>query len=345
MQRYSSRVCLCVMLTLTLGLFARPSRADVIPDDEDRPIRLFATAFIEPIGSAHSLGEATINGRRTRGEQMIWAGDRVEAPAYGDIHLSIDDVGKASLTGGAVASFAAPRSRLDDGARRRILIANLARGGMKLKLKGDAAAYIEAGSRVLTSSRGAIFNVEVRESEVKVETLSGTVDSTSQNQQRAYKIAAYGRGLDISVGARSSSEVQVRVTDAADQPLPDVPVSFALTKGIGMLSSAGKTAGSTITVTTGPNGVASATFAAGPSPGSTSITATAGNSSITGNVSVTAGVAAGVSTATKLLIGLGAGGAAAVCAAVCRGSGSQPAPPAPANQPRTVVFNPPNVRP
>lgn len=347
MKRYYLTVSSCLILALVSAATVRPvNAADSI--DHDKPIRLFATAFVEPIGKVDWSTRAIINGRPAPGEQLIWAGDLIQAPANDRVHLSLDEIGEISLSTGALARLARTHKRFESGAGGFVLIASLVKGNMKVNLIDNAEAYIEAGHRALNSTPGAAFNVRVRDGEAVVETTVGSVESNPLPQARKYKIVAYGRGLDISVAARSSSEVQVRVTDAMDQPMPDVPVEFSLSKGIGVLGSAGKTAGTTVTVTTGPDGVASATFTAGSSTGSTSVTARAGDSSVSGNVNVSGVVAGGLSLTTKLLIGLGAGGAAAG-AALALGGGhkqtQQSTPPPPTPQTKPVVFDPPSARP
>ncbi|HEX9580962.1 MAG TPA: Ig-like domain-containing protein [Gemmatimonadales bacterium] len=92
----------------------------------------------------------------------------------------------------------------------------------------------------------------------------------------AIAIAA-GDNQTAAVNAAVSVPPAVRVTDASGNPVPQEPVTFAVTSGGGTVSP-------TTSVLTGGDGVALATsWTMGPSPGTNTLTATASASGLVGN--------------------------------------------------------------
>jgi hypothetical protein len=331
-------ISLLLVIVLAAGLAITPANAGDNGGDEisPRPIRLYATAYVGPIGKMESYGAVAAGAGRDFGERPVWAGDLIQAPVNG-ARVSLDAVGQITLKEGAIARFTTKRIRLDDGSGGYVLVASMASGEMNVRLSADAEAYVEAGGSVLTSSRGARFDVSLGKGELILHTVSGTVRTATQAPERRYKISAYGRGLDISVSARSSREIQVVVTDEHDKPVPDVPVVFALSQAIGSLGGAGQAAGTAITVTTGPQGIATTTFTAASAKTAGSITATVSgtNTSVTGNISVSTAVLS--TTTIGIIAGVAAAGAVGGAIAATRGGSTPPHAP--------ISFGPPGVKP
>ena len=171
----------------------------------------------------------------------------------------------------------------------------------------------------------------------------GTVRA-EQLPQSDYKIQVVdelGRpvtsGAQLSVRARSVRQIQVRVTDKDDRPVPDIPVVFLLGGSGGGTLGSGAAAGSTVSVTTNAQGIATTSFTAGPTPTSASVTATVPGTTATTTVGVTTTAAAGILTGTTLAIVVAAvaGGTAAAVVAVKNAQKN--------SEPITVL--PPNITP
>lgn len=320
---------LAVMASLT------PPRTLGAGHSEDQnPIRLYATATAGPIGVTHSLGGLSINGRATHGEQLIWGGELLRA-SNTNIVVDLSPLGRITLKSGAIAKLSRARGTIDN-TSGEVLIAAIVTGEIDVRLS-EAAAYVEAWGSAFTASRGASFRVGARDGRALLNTMTGTV-TEAQAAQPKYRIRPpVGQGGDISVKARSTRQIQMQVTDENDRPLPDVPVVFALGGGGGSLGS-GAAAGSTITVTTNAQGIATASFTAGPTTGSASVTATVAGTSVSTTVGVTTTVAAGVLAGTTgIIAGVAAAAGAAAVVAVKKAQDDDPAEP--------VTAQPPNITP
>jgi len=327
-------------MVLIESLIPKPILAD--DSDHDRPVRLYASAFAAPIGKFLALVPVSINGRRAaRGEQFIWGGEMLQAPDTG-VRVELDELGRVTLGGGAIVRFATARTTFDDGTRGNVLIASLINGAITLKLQGDAGAYVEAGGSVFTSSRGASFHVGVTEGRAALTTLAGTVrvEQTAQSELNIRFVDELGRpaasGAQLSVRVRAARQIQVRVTDKNDRPVPDMPVVFALAgQGGGTLGS-GATAGTSLSVTTNAQGIATTSFSAGATPASTSVTAAVPGTSASTAIGVTTTAATGVITGTTLgIVAAVAGGTVATVVAVKQAQGNR--------EPVTAL--PPNITP
>jgi hypothetical protein len=291
-----------------------PSRALGANHSEDQnPIRLYATATAGPIGVSHSLGGLSINGRTTHGEQLIWGGDLLRA-SNTNIVIDLSPLGRVTLRSGAIAKLSRARGTIEN-ISEEILIAAIVTGEIDVRLS-EAAAYVEARGSAFTALRGASFSVEAREGRALLNTTTGTV-TEAQVAQPQYRIRPpVGQGGDISVKARATRQIQMQVTDENGRPMPDVPVVFALGGGGGSLSS-GAAAGSTVTVTTNAQGIATASFTAGPTTGSASVTATVAGTSVSATVGVTTAAAGVLAGTTGIIAGVAAAaGAAATVVAV-----------------------------
>ena len=296
-------VALSLVLILFAGLSPKLTYADNKVDG-DKPIRLWVTESASPIGKVESIGPLAINGRVAGGDQLIWGGEILQAPIDRSVRVSLDSIGQVTLHGGSVARLAVSWRRFEDNIDGSILIASLIQGVVAVKLRDNAEAYIEASGSVVTSSRGASFNVGVGESGPVWNATVGTVSAEHQAGARGnYMIRPAGNRAKIDVKLNKSQEAKFVVTDEHDKPVPDVPVVFVAAGGATFASGA-----STVTVTTSALGIASAPVT-GTAVGATSVTATiAGtNTSATLGVGVATGGVLGAGAITAIAIAAGAG--------------------------------------
>lgn len=292
-----------------------PARAEN-RSDEVKPLKLYATERVSPIGRVFSTGQSRfalrVDGRAIEGEQMVWEGQLIEAPANASARVRFDSVGEVTLARGASARFSISQSE------SRVLVASLARGDIKVRLEPEAAAFVSAYGTTFSSSPGAAFRVMTRATEATVETISGRVE-TQQPAQRRYVVRPVGSGSSISVRARATRQIQVRVTDENDKPVPDIPIIFALSSGGGNFAGSFSGGRTSVTVRTDAQGVARTDFTADSSAVSNGITATVEGTrySWEGTISVVAG---GFWTArnTAIIVGIAAGAAIGIAIAATR---------------------------
>jgi hypothetical protein len=228
-----SAIPLLMILALITGLTPQAVRSDGDGSNEDRPIRLYASARFGPIGAikGNSGGNSSvvINGQRVGGEQVIWGGELIEAPLDRSLRVSFDSIGQVTLDSGTMVRFGTALANPDD-AGRHVLVASLVNGGLHIKLEREAGAYVEASGSRFTASRNAQFRVEVAEGLALVETITGTVAAEQQptGQRRYILRPVAGQGAALSVAARSTRQIQIQVTDENDRPIPDLPLLFSL---------------------------------------------------------------------------------------------------------------------
>ena len=275
-------IALLLIFAVVANLSPRLARAD--KNDDEKPIKLFAVASMSPIGIAHSSGRMLINGRLQIGEEWVWGGELVQAPFDTNMTLQLDDIGQVSLRKGSIARFATTLTTFADGTSGRKLITWLAQGDMKVSLQADAGAYVEAGSSTFHAERGATFKISIRDGMAELADVTGNIEVAPQNVQAARKIfplGASGRPVaeqgKIQVRLRSTRTVQFQVTDENDRPLPDIPIIITLGSSAHGVLGAGAT---TISTTTGANGVASANFVGGAVKGTDSVTAQISGSNV-----------------------------------------------------------------
>jgi hypothetical protein len=274
---------LLLMAVLTSASFPTPARANDHSLPEESPIRLYASARIAPIGaiSVNSLSgpAVAINGRPAQTEAPIWSGELIRVAAGRTVKVILNSIGQVTLARGAVARFAIARAS-SDGAAYDVLVASIAAGSADVRLNPGVGAYVETGISALTSSRGAIFSVNVEEGRAFISTVTGAVRLQDQPPPQDVNIRVVddlGRpvssGSQFSVRARSTRQVQVQVTDKNDKPLPDLPVLFSL--GDPCLGSlgVGAVAGMTLMQKTDNRGIAAVPLVAGAARCAASITA------------------------------------------------------------------------
>lgn len=338
---------LFLIVALTAGLAPARVCAGGHGTDQERPIRLYATARFGPIGAIklNSLSDAAvaIDGRIAQGEAPIWGGELIKALADRKVRVALDSIGQVTLSRGSMVRFASARASSDN-AGYEVLVASILAGSVDVKLNAGAGAYVEAGRSALTASRGASFSVSVQEGRASISTVVGVVRVQDQAPPQDVNIRVVddlGRpvssGSQFSVRARSTRQVQVQVTDKNDKPLPDLPVLFSL--GDPCLGSLGlgAVAGLTLVQKTDKRGIAAVPLVAGAARCAASIIAKVQgtNASVTIQTNVQSS-ARFWNTQNTLLVVAAAAAAGAVTGVVVANSGS--------NEPITPV-PPPGVKP
>jgi hypothetical protein len=270
-------IALLLVLALISGFIPNVVRADGDSLKADRPIRLYASAHFGPIGAINGdspgISGVVVNGRVTHGEQMIWGGELIEAPLDRSVRVSFDSIGQVTLNRGAMVRFGTALANPDD-AGRRVLVASLINGGLRVNLAQDAGAYIEAAGSRFTASRNAQFLISVDNGIVSTNTTAGTVVVEQQpaGQRRYILRPVAGQGATLSVAARSTRQIQIQVTDENDRPIPDLAMLFSL--GSPCLGSLGigAGAGNLTREKTDNRGIASVPWVAGAARCTGSIT-------------------------------------------------------------------------
>jgi hypothetical protein len=271
-----------------------PGSARANGSGEDRPIRLYGTAHVGPIGvlSNDNLkqGSVKINGQAASAGQPVWSGDLVQSDAGARVSVSLDSIGAISLAGGAHVRLAAGRFTQNDGSRALTLIASLARGEMTVDLEQTAGAYLRAAGSAYACSQGAVFKASVKEGRAFIAVKSGEVRAEPQAAQHQYTIRPVGHDSKIRVEASELTTLRVQVMED-DKPVPGVGVLFALDTSaaiIGLLGM-GTLSGTTANVVTGSDGIAAVQFVARDSSGTSPISATVEGTRVawTGEIRVT----------------------------------------------------------
>lgn len=284
---------LCGVIFLSVSLLPGSGWADN-GRREDRPIRLYATASVGPIGSMSndSLKQRSvmINGQTASAGQPIWSGDLLQAAAGARVSVSLDSIGAIRLARGAIVRLASRRFTHNDGAKGLTLIASLAQGEISVDLEQTANAYVRAAGSEYASSEGAAFLATVREGRASIAVKSGEVRPEAQAAQHQYTIRPVGHGSAIRVPAGGLYRLQVQVLEDG-KPVPGVGVLFALdTSGavVGLLGL-GTLSGTTANVITDSDGMAGVQFVARDSSGTSPISATVEGTRVawTGQITVT----------------------------------------------------------
>ncbi|MFY9555726.1 MAG: hypothetical protein WAV47_13520 [Blastocatellia bacterium] len=314
---------LCAIMFLSVSLAPAAARADS-GGPGDRPIRLYATASVGPIGRMETYmpGDGvTINGHAVAAGQLIWSGDLLQSRTGSRVSISLESIGELTASRETAVRLATKHSTLDDGTLGFTLIASLARGEIGVRLSHSANAYVRVAGSAYSSSEGATFRASFRNGRSSIAAESGEVRAEEQTVQHQYTIRPVGRSSDIRVPAGGLRRLQVQVLED-DKPVPDVAVLFALdTSGvvIGLLGL-GTLSGTTANVITDADGMAAVQFVARNSPGSSPISATVEGTRVawTGQITVTGQGSGSRGGAWAIAVILGAGAAAGIAYALTR---------------------------
>ncbi len=292
--RRSIAICLCGIMVLSVCLTTGLAGTGAGKHDADRPIRLYATGSVGPIGrlanGALTRGSLIINGHPAFAGQPIWSGDLLQSVAGARVYVPLESIGKVRLAGATTVRLAASRSSREDGASGLTLIVSLAQGEISVELEHSANAYMRLAGGEYCASQGAAFLASVREGQTSIAVKSGEIRDERQAAQHQYTIRPVGHGSNIRVKAGELFRLQVQVLED-DRPAPGVGVLFALDTSaavIGLLGL-GTLSGTTANVVTDANGEAAVQFVARDSSGSSPISATVEGTRVswTGEITVT----------------------------------------------------------
>jgi hypothetical protein len=253
-----------LVVALVLGLAPGPVAALDHDVREDKPIRLRVTARFSPIGAIvgnlTEPGAARIDGRVAAGEQAVWGGELIQAPANATVRVSFESAGEAGLARSTSARFGVVSG--DEG--MQVLVASIVRGGVNFKLRPEAGAYVEAAGSAFTASPGSRFTVGVIDGLPVLTVASGHVEAPEQVPQPRYILRPpAGQGGSISVAARSTRQVQIQVTDENNRPVADVPILFSLGDPCLGTLGLGVAAGDSFTEKTDSQGIATVPLTSG----------------------------------------------------------------------------------
>src|SRR5215468_1556924 len=162
--RYAS-IVICLIVVVTSSLTPIRVNASNTGTDQNTPIRLYANDRFGPIGSiCNSLagGAVAVDGRLVHDNTPIWGGELIKVTGNARIGISVDSIGKISLSPGSSARFAIAQAPADESSYK-VLIGYLVAGSAIVKLNPEAGAYVEAGRSLFNASRGASFNIRVED--------------------------------------------------------------------------------------------------------------------------------------------------------------------------------------
>lgn len=299
-----------INLPATLSSLATISAPATLNASAPKPpvhLRLDLTARAQPIGSVESLGVLTLNHRPAEYRGLLWGDELIQAPTSVGATATLAGLGQVTLAGGAQVRLTPALANFTAG--RQVLSATLLTGGATFKLQPGVAACVEAGGATFVAARGMRFRVLMVEGravidaagdgvlEMGVWPLSGVavLPSITHSQDpaapRRYLIRPVGLNSNLVVRARSTRQIQVRVTDENDRPLDGVPIIFLLGSAGGTaIGSLGpiSLASTTIKTFTNAQGIASVNYNAAAEAQSGTITANVEgtNASWTGQISL-----------------------------------------------------------
>ena len=322
---------LSFVIVLTVVLVPRSARAESGDQAGDRPIHLYATASVGPIGRIGSdpvrSSSLLINGQPVTAGQLVWSGDLLQSSPGAKACVPLDSIGQVRVGGGTTLRLAARPSSREDGTKGLTLVASLAQGEIAVELQPSANAYVRAARTEYESSSGASFKASVKNGIGSVEVKSGVVQPETQGAQHQYTIAPVGHDSHIKVRSGKLVRLQVQVRED-DKPVPGVGVLFALDTSaavIGVLGM-GTLSGTTANVVTDADGMAAVQFVARNYSGTGPVSATVEGTRVawTGEITVTSyGDHVKTSTWAWVILG-GAAAAGGIAYALTRDSDEPP---------------------
>jgi hypothetical protein len=240
----------------------------------------------KPIGTIESIGKIKINGQfLPGGKGPFWGGELIQLPAGINAQVRIGSLGQVSLDGGAEVKISVRKHQAEIHSQQTLLV-DLTSGSVTIKLEAGIPAYLSARGTLFAASAGSRLRFGVREERAFADALSGSVMDAgnwaatppppvmmaaanavrrnAQAAQRRYLITPVQAMYDVK--ARSTRQVQVRVTDENNNDVPNLPIIFSLSGNVGALSAT--------SAVTNSAGVASVNFTAGSQATQGAITAT-----------------------------------------------------------------------
>jgi hypothetical protein len=306
-------LCLVLNVTATPPAFAEGKTGEL-----PKAARPRSVMSLRPIGIVESMGALTIDGRLAKGQELLWGSELIQAPDNASARLLLNTVGQASLNPASIVRVTTVTSTDGNKIEHPTLIATLVKGSLSVQLQSGAMAYLRSGQSSFVASTGTHFVLEMREDSLAANALRGTIINLGQwtltiptpvllaaerivrmqeqTKPRKYIIKPYNFSLGTEVRARASRQIQVRVTDENDRPVPDLPIVFTLTgsapESIGSLNAAGLN-GLRVSANTNTQGIATVRFTANTTIGSVPISAgvAGATTAISGTIYVSAGAA------------------------------------------------------
>src|SRR5437870_1866767 len=130
---------LFLMVALTAGLARGTVWASDNRTDQERPIRLYASARFGPIGAIKmafvSGGAVAIDGRIARGEELIWGGELIKVLSDRKAQVTLDSIGEITLARGGAVRCTTARGEFNESSHQ-VLVASLVEGSIDVKLNG-----------------------------------------------------------------------------------------------------------------------------------------------------------------------------------------------------------------
>ena len=261
------------------------------------------SASAQAIGRIESVGAIKINQLSVARQSLLWGSELIQAPDDASARALFDGLAQVTLTSGSQARLMTPTVGGVNGSR--VLSASLISGDLTVQLDASTAGYAEVAGSTFLAARGSRFRAMLVEGHAVFEVVEGAgfekgdwsmalpqadsdllkiITQTPTQQplqagQRRYLVRPVGLNSNLVVRARSTRQIQVRVTDEDDRPVNGVPIIFSLGSqsgsSIGTLGAVGAAAsGSNDRVFTDAQGVATVSFTAADVPTTGSITAT-----------------------------------------------------------------------
>ncbi len=273
-NKFTNVLLILALLLAPITLLARVE-LEATPPHAER-----ATAA--PIGSVESLESIQINGVPGGQQSLIWNGDLVRAAAGASAQVMLSSIGKVTLRGGSIV-------KLMTNAETQTLRADILNGELNVTLKPESSATLQLAGATFVTTRGAQFRAGVRDGQAVVIATTGkaialgnfgllsateaALVAQQQTAPRKYLIKPLNLGTNTEIRARSTRNLQVRVTDENDRPVPDAPVLFLLGGGGSGGGAGGGGAGSlagqaSMRAVTNSQGVAQVNFTASDTVGS-----------------------------------------------------------------------------
>ncbi len=270
-----------VMLIMTLLLTALAPVTLLARPASGAPLRPAGAVAAAPIGSVESLEPIQINGAVSGQQSLLWNGDLIRSAAGASVQVLLSSIGKVTLRGNSAV-------KLTTNATTQMLRADIVSGELQVTLKPESSATLEVAGVTFMTTKGAQVRAGMRDGQPIVTATTGhvvalgnfgllsvaeaAVVAQQQTAPRKYLIKPLNLGTNTEIRARSTRNLQIRVTDENDRPVPDAPILFLLGgggSGGSVGGGAGTLAGQTsVRVTTNSQGVAQVNFTASDTVGS-----------------------------------------------------------------------------
>ena len=188
---------LCLSLGLTQIALPLSALANGVTKGKAYGSSNTASGIAAPIGTITSSGIVSINGRNASGQQAVWNGELLQAPADAAASVTLAALGNLKLTSSALVRVSAAGN-----ANGRTLVAAVYEGEAEIALAPNATAYLEAAGQAWIVAGNTSLKLAVKSGEATLHTLRGT----------ASRLGAWSLNLP-SFNATANSD-EVKETDA-----------------------------------------------------------------------------------------------------------------------------------